>query len=514
MNWFDIDKQGLRKLLERRGLGWLIYELYQNAVDEDGVTKIDMNLTPTGERGTALLEVIDDAPGGFRKLSDAWTLFADSYKKTEAEKRGRWNLGEKLVLALCDEAEIVTTTGGIRFGADGRHAIRRKTDRGSTFTASVRLTRPQIDEVVMASRWLIIPAGVEVRMNGEQIAWRGEPKAVARITLATEIADADGVIRRSNRATVIRVFEPLPDEVPSIYGMGIPVMPFPDDAGDPWHVDVMQKVPLSFERDSVQPSVVKALRVAVLNALHKEIKGEEASSAAWISEATGDVRASSGAVERVLVQKFGEKFAAHDPSDPEGEKKFIAAGGKVVWGGSLSKEQWAQAKGHGLIQPAGHFTPGDSERIFSPGGKPPRVITALNGNMAEVAEFSKKLATTLLGVPLDVVFVSEPTVPYSASYGKGERRVLSFNVGRLGRMWFETKFSLRALLDLLVHEFAHEYASDHLSAAFHEACCDVGARLACLALHDAGIFQSLRQGANAEDFGPRRKRLAVCGGQA
>ena len=35
---------------------------------------------------------------------------------------------------------------------------------------------------------------------------------------------------------------------------------------------------------------------------------------------------------------------------------------------------------------------------------------------------------------------------------------------------------------LLIHEFGHQYSGDHLSEAYHEALCLLGARLKKLAL--------------------------------
>jgi hypothetical protein len=49
-------------------------------------------------------------------LSHAFRLFAESAKITNPEQRGRFNLGEKLVLALCDEITIRKTKGGLRLG--------------------------------------------------------------------------------------------------------------------------------------------------------------------------------------------------------------------------------------------------------------------------------------------------------------------------------------------------------------------------------------------------------------
>jgi len=108
--WFDVDREGLRRLLEQHGKGRLVAELLQNALDET-VTAVAVKLALLPGRPLAELSVEDDAPEGFLNLGHAYTLFAESYKKARPDKRGRFNLGEKLLLAACLEAHIVTTTG-------------------------------------------------------------------------------------------------------------------------------------------------------------------------------------------------------------------------------------------------------------------------------------------------------------------------------------------------------------------------------------------------------------------
>jgi hypothetical protein len=56
------------------------------------------------------------APQGFRDLGHAFRLFAQSAKKINPEPRERFNLGERLMLALCDEITIRKTRGGPRLG--------------------------------------------------------------------------------------------------------------------------------------------------------------------------------------------------------------------------------------------------------------------------------------------------------------------------------------------------------------------------------------------------------------
>ena len=116
-NWFDVDRKGLAKLLERRGKEFLVFELLQNAWDEDvKVVTAELRRVAGAKRGRRYVLIVqDDDPEGFTDLAHAYTLFADSAKKVDVHKRGRFNLGEKLVLALCESATIVTTKGTVQF---------------------------------------------------------------------------------------------------------------------------------------------------------------------------------------------------------------------------------------------------------------------------------------------------------------------------------------------------------------------------------------------------------------
>ena len=96
--WFDVSKAGLGKQAEEHGKGRLIGELIQNGLDEAGVTQIAVALALVPGRPLADLTVEDDSPEGFRDLSHAYTLFAESYKRGNPEQRGQFNLGESASL--------------------------------------------------------------------------------------------------------------------------------------------------------------------------------------------------------------------------------------------------------------------------------------------------------------------------------------------------------------------------------------------------------------------------------
>ena len=100
-----------------QGKGRLISELIQNALDEAGVTQIAVTLALVPGRPLADLTVEDDMrQKGFGDMSHAYTLFAESYQESKSRsRRGQFNLGEKLVLAVCEQASISTTKGTVQF---------------------------------------------------------------------------------------------------------------------------------------------------------------------------------------------------------------------------------------------------------------------------------------------------------------------------------------------------------------------------------------------------------------
>ncbi len=80
--WFEVDKNGLAKLLARRGKGFVVSELIQNAWDTDA-KEVTVTLAPIEGVPYASLVVTDDDPEGFKDISHAFTLFAESAKKTD-----------------------------------------------------------------------------------------------------------------------------------------------------------------------------------------------------------------------------------------------------------------------------------------------------------------------------------------------------------------------------------------------------------------------------------------------
>jgi len=477
-NWFDVDKAGLAKLVASKPKAFIVYELLQNAWDQN-VTRVDVTLELVAGTRSAQITVVDDDPDGFADLRDAYTLFAESRKKGNVGQRGRFNLGEKLVLALAKAACIETTTGGVWFNEHGRHASRHRRDAGSLFRATIPMTKADLEEINQAVKRLIPPADIATMFNGCILASRF-PVAFVNEVLPTVVADGEGVLRKTSRKTLVRVYEPAEGEVAMLYEMGIPVV----ETGDRFHVDVQQKVPLNMDRDNVTPAYLRTIRVAVLNATHHLIDKEDAPQT-WVREACSDERANTEAVKAAVTLRFGENAVRYDPSDREANKRSAAEGRPVVYGGSLTAAEWSNASRAGVLPAAGVVTP--SPKPYSPDGDPLNVIpeSEWTEGMRRIADYAEALANLLLDSTLTVTFAREPHWPYGATYGKGR---LTFNYSRCGAAFFEHGIT-EEVVTLLIHEFAHHYESDHLSESYYKACCRLGARLTFLALNDSDLFR-------------------------
>jgi hypothetical protein len=445
------------------------------------VTQIAVTLALVPGRPLAELTVEDDSPEGFRDLAHAYTLFAESYKRGNPEQRGQFNLGEKMVLAVCQSASISTTKGTVYFTAEGRiEKPRHKRDRGSVFQGTVRMTRDEYPQICDYLRSLLLPENVVVTFNGDRLLPR-TPLRTFEAGLETPVADDQGVMRLRVRKTELGIFEALPGEVPSLYEMGLPVV----ETGDHWHVNVGQKVPLNRDRDNVKPSYLQAVRIAVLNAAFDLLTTDEEATAGWCKLSGADERCSDQAIKHLIRLRFGEKVAAPDPSDIEAMKRFQSEGGTIVAG--LSKGEWVNVKRAGAVLPAGRICPTAKPYSDDPRARAVDLVPEADWTdaMKNVSAYARFLGKELMGVKV-VVSVVRTTNNFAACYGDGR---LDLNLFRLGHSWFEQGVT-EDVDRLLIHEFGHQYSGDHLSAEYHEALCRLGARLKRLALEKP---QALRE---------------------
>lgn len=496
-DWFVAHKDGLRqvheRLVDRRGFGMIGGELYQNVADTDAhFCKIDIEKVPGKPR---VIITVEDDGHGFHDLTHAWTLFAPSEKKGDPTKAGRFNVGEKVVLSFAYNAEISTTTGTVIFndGSDdkpkGRFEFpRRKRERGTVFRAELACNQERYEQLIAYMRSIIVRPGLVLQVNGESISGR-EPIHCFDCALQTEIGDD---LRKSIRTTEVQVFEPLADETPMLYELGIPVV----ETGDKWHYNIKQKVPLNIDRDNVTPAFLRSVRVAVFNEMHNRIS-EDDTTQTWVEEASSDKNCSDDAAETLRVKKYGEKSVAFDPTNPEANNEAVAHGFTVIPSRGLTSGQRDNLKRAGTLQTSSTAFPLAGKGVYGDGGSEPvKIIDASKWTpgMKLIHEYTVGLGRLLMDRNISVEFVHVDKFPnkrWIACYGRGHLGGTSkfqYNIYTLGYKWFE--HGVNADVDaLIIHEFGHQYESNHLSEKYYDALCELGAKLKAAVMEDIEWFK-------------------------
>jgi hypothetical protein len=474
-NWIDVDLDGLRKLLARRGKEFALYELTQNAWDEN-ISRVEITLSRP-EGGRSQLIVVDDSPEGFHDLTQAYTMYGESKKKANPEKRGAFCVGEKFVLALCSEVTITSTTGRVIFDERGRthskHPSHRR-NQGTAFNGWLRLTIEEWEQISEKVK-LLLP-DVPTFYNGVEIPKR-TPLNSFTATLPTVFADEHGQLRPRKRSTLLHVYEPLPGEKPMIYEMGIPVV----ETGDTWHIDIGQKVPLNMERDNVTPAFLRAVRVAVVNSFGSQLPTDTVTTT-WVREAASDQNIESLAFKHIMRERFGTQAVVYDPSDVGSNREASSKDYTVVSGGSLSAGEWENVRRTGAITPAGQLFPTNH------GTKEPDKRYARSEwtmAMHYYAKFVEYVSPHLVGHQVTLSYIKDARMVCGQFFGS----------------WYMVNLAHHDVtnwernIELMLHELAHTVveSNDHLSHEFYETVGTLGAKLVLLAVEDAEVARFLKE---------------------
>ncbi|MHC5057367.1 MAG: hypothetical protein ACYTKD_22050, partial [Planctomycetota bacterium] len=177
MSWFEVDKDGLKQLLEGKDKAFVLRELIQNAWDEPGVTRCDVTLEPIPGRPAARLVV---------------------EVRAEAEtEQAYWNEKRKKHLAGEHSAGIVsglevTETGppslriavapGRALGADGvvdgmQITNNRVIGSSGDYTGSgIRLYKTTAGSVADIGKYKVLKAAVPIRGRAVPILFAAYPK--------------------------------------------------------------------------------------------------------------------------------------------------------------------------------------------------------------------------------------------------------------------------------------------------------------------------------------------------
>lgn len=461
--WFEVSREGLKELQAGKPKHFIARELIQNAWDEQIKTCL---FNANWENGLAIIEVEDDNPTGFRDISDAFTLFKTTTKRSDPTKRGRFNIGEKQVLSMCEKAEVATTKGTVIFDKSGRTMGRSKRDTGSKITVWIKMPKGEFDEIVEIVKRYLVPENINFLVNGEKVEYR-EPYKVISPTLNTEI-EINNILSKTRRITNVNIHKA--NDKAILYELGLPVTEIDCE----FDIDVQQKIPLSIDRDTVPVSYLKALYAEVLNATYQDVQ-EDDSSNNWVRQAMADERINTEAVKEIVEKRYGEKVVVANPFDPNANDEAIANGYTVIRGAELSAKEWENIRKAGAIQ--------SSSSLFGYDFAKAKVITP-NESMKRVEVLAKKIAKKLLGISITVKFVESPEASVSAQFGG---QTLTFNVSNLNSSFWNPTVNEQSI-DLIVHELGH-YAGKHTESGYHELLTKMAGQLVMLALTDETFFK-------------------------
>jgi len=490
--WFEADKAGLNKQAKERGTAYIIVELISNALDErlSGVTEINVSVSPVANKPLAEVVVEDNSPRGYGEyLHHAYTLFAESYKRSNPLQSGQFNFGCKLWLSLCKTASISTTTGTVSFDEEGRHfQPKKKREVGTKVEGLMEMTREEFKELEKLVHEILIPEGVNVVFNGLTLIAR-TPVKTFEAQLPTKVVDDEGVMRPTTRKTTISLYEPRQGETPTLYEMAVPVV----ETDIRWHVQIAQRVPLNKDRDNVTPAYHQKVRTVVADHMVEVLDEQDAGS--WCNDVLADKESSLEVRKTIIEKKFGERAAVFDPHDQEANIRWQSQfEGSIVHGRSLTKEQWENVREFDILKPAGKLTPTAKPWSDDPNAKLADFYEKpeWTKGMQHVADYVEIIAKEALGISdLEIKFakkMNESSV--SACYARRgtSSGLLEFNMSNLGFAWFNKGITVE-VDRLLIHELAHHFVGSHhnkevcaevRTGMFYDACCHVGASVKAL----------------------------------
>lgn len=482
-----VDSDGFRKRVAWRGPFGVLSELVSNALDER-IAKCDVKFV-RAEGGRYSLTVEDDSPEGFRNLEESYTLYADSYKVSNAGQRGRFNFGEKVAIILCDEARIESTTGTVIFDRSGdvRRSSKRR-DRGTVFTGTMRCTRDQADDALARLRTIIPPDGITLTVNGLPVE---RPKLVATVeaTLPTIGEGEDGALVRTERKTTVDVYEPADPSTSSgrggqggmIYELGIPVV----KVDHPYLIDVRQKVPMSVDRNTVTPGYYRRLCGAVLDGVFDKLSPDQSRSKG-ITEGLAAAR-NDEAVRIVMDRQHGPTRFVPDPKNREATGELTARGYRAVAPNAYDRETWERIRQAGAVPSGSELMP----KRTVPGV--PLPAEEETEGMRQFRDFARFVCRKALGKELTVRY-SLTVCSAAAQCGPcGDGVAATFHVAQLGRDWFsERPATCRENLDLLFHELGHHTGAEDCTRAFADQVTFVASTVAILMLTEPAAFEEWR----------------------
>ena len=458
---FNVDTLGMRQLHADRNPEELIKELIQNAFDEEVST---CQIIVEKQTDGVLITVTDDGPG-FADITDAYTLMGETSKRMNPEKRGRFNLGDKEVISVALWARIETTGWTVEFPEEGgRKVNKNRRSRGTKVSVLMPWDESQRDRLIGRLKNIRPPEKIQYQVNSEVIIRQKEIKVETTVLPTVLQSNPGEPMRPTRRKTNLHIMAPK-QETGWIYEMGIPIQPI----DLPFDVDVMQKVPMPPNRDTVAESYLKDIYTHVLNAMYEEVPREEF-GATWIKTAIENSKVIKDAVTTTIEKRYGDKVVTWS-RDVNSNMKAIDEGYQVLHPRTMSKDELKNMRDLGGLQSSRDLF-GDSDVDES------EIFQANTPAKKGFAEWVKLLGN-YAGKKVQPAFVHDTKTKMIACCKMNTSRPeMLFNTYHLEDKFFQHRGHTQ--VELIIHELGHSDTSGEMSHGpkWGEACARVGSMIA------------------------------------
>lgn len=311
--WLAVSLEGFAQQNVARPIEHLIKELVQNSLDAilstGGSVFLDILQQ---ENGKCIVKCLDDGEG-IVDMYNLRTVFWTS-KQDSRFKRGRMGRGFKELLSLCDRC--VVRSGDVQavfsIGEDGNRKFSIIKQSGRCEGTQIEMTLPE-EIFSLKSRVesyfssFIPPFGVSVSVCGNLLKHRPAEVQIKGTLTSEEFKNGRWIKPRAK--TDLDLVKCFSGESGVIYEMGIPVCSAEWDI--PYHVNVLQRVPMNPNRDAVMSGYVSQIHRACLPHVLDIIPSDKVRGA-WVGEAASKIR--DGELQKKILRKaFGDHLARSVP---------------------------------------------------------------------------------------------------------------------------------------------------------------------------------------------------------
>ena len=459
---FTVDMLGMQQLHQQRKPEQLVKELVQNVFDEEETS----NCKVTIQRQKAGVRIIVEDNGlGFSNVSDAYTLMGDTPKRMNPERRGRFNMGEKEVICVATWATVETVGFTVEFPeGGGRQVKRNQRRRGTRITAMMPWEDQETEQLIQRMKMIRPPEEISYSVNGERVCREPELK-IGRMELDTVVQDAPGSpMRTTRRRTNIHIL-PKSEDSGWIYEMGIPIQEIEAN----YSVDVMQKVPMPPNRDTVSEAYLKKIYTEILNIMHDQMLPEYFSES-WVRAGVENRAVEADSVKTVIQNRYGDRVVTWS-SNTDANMKATDEGYQVLHPRSLGKAELENMRNLGELKSANELFGRDNEEtnttIVEPGDP---VRDAFAEWVRTLGRMAEKEVT--------VIFTHNYSKQIASCAMNTENPEMRFNTHHLSQEFFSGR--RKEQLDLVIHELGHAEMDGEMSHGprWGEACCRVGSMIA------------------------------------